>query len=105
MELGALLGGGIGGILVLVGMIASFVFYIIAIVKAFQANDTLWGVLNIFIGICGLIWLFLNGHKKLGIFYIVAILLTVVGSVMAGAAGAMMGIEGMEGLEVPAPPQ
>ena len=83
----------IGGILYGLGAIGCLVFYIIAIVKAFKAGDTLWGVLNIFIGICGLIWLFMNGQKKLGIYYIVAIVVCLIGAIITGAGAASM--EGM----------
>ena len=69
----------IGGILTGIGVIASLIIWIMTIIKCFKANDTLWGVLSIFIGICGLIWLFMNGHKKLGLYWIGAIVLTLIG--------------------------
>jgi uncharacterized membrane protein HdeD (DUF308 family) len=69
----------IGGILVFVGGIICLICYIMAIVKAFKAGETLWGVLSIFIGICGLIYLFMRGHKKLGLIYIVGIVLMIIG--------------------------
>lgn len=78
----------------MVGGIASFVFYIIAIVKCFKAGDTLWGVLTIFLGIPGLIWLFMNGQKNLGIMWVLAIVASIVGSVLAGAGLAAMGTAG-----------
>ena len=80
--------GTIGGILIAVGVIAMLVFWIMAIVKAFKKKDTLWGVLNIFIPICGLIWFFLNGQKKLGIYWIVALVVYIIGFVLAGGAAA-----------------
>lgn len=69
----------IGGILAFAGIIASFVLWIMIIVKAFKAGDTLWGVLSIFISICALIYAFMNGHTKLGIYMIVAAIVAGVG--------------------------
>ena len=77
----------IGGILATVGVIASLVFWIIAIVKAFKAEETLWGVLSIFIPICAVIFAFLKGHKSLGIKMIIAGVVATIGYgiVIAGA--------------------
>tara|TARA_R110000850_G_scaffold249163_3_gene374063 strand:+ start:612 stop:893 length:282 start_codon:yes stop_codon:yes gene_type:complete len=75
----------IGSILSGVGGIASIVIWIMTIVKAFKAKDTLWGVLSIFLPICGLIWLFMKGHKQLGIYWIVAIVVCIIGGVISGA--------------------
>ncbi|MDF1656962.1 MAG: hypothetical protein P1U58_05075 [Verrucomicrobiales bacterium] len=79
----------IGGILAAAGGIAGLVIWIMTIVKAFKAKDTLWGVLSIFLPICGLIWLFMKGHKKLGIYWIIAIVLYMVGAGIIGGSGAM----------------
>ncbi|NNE92472.1 MAG: hypothetical protein HKN23_12560 [Verrucomicrobiales bacterium] len=87
----------IGGILMLIGGVGSLVFWIISIVKAFKANDTLWGVLNIFIAICGLIWLYMNGQKKLGNYWLLCIIAYIVGFVLA-----MVGAGSME-IPEPAP--
>ena len=76
--------GSIYGILGGVAWLAIIVFYIIAIIKAFKAGDTLWGVLNIFIGICGLIYLFMKGHKQLGIYYVIAIIVAIVAGALGG---------------------
>ena len=69
----------IGGILAFIGIIICLVCYIMAIVKAFKAGETLWGVLSIFIGICGLIYLFMRGHQKLGLIYIAGIVIAGIG--------------------------
>ncbi|MDF1824506.1 MAG: hypothetical protein P1U68_07675 [Verrucomicrobiales bacterium] len=79
----------IGGILAVAGGIAGLVIWIMTIVKAFKAKDTLWGVLSIFLPICGLIWLFMKGHKKLAIYWIVAIVIYMVGAGIIGGSGAM----------------
>jgi len=62
----------LGGLLAAVGIIASLVIWIMGLVKAFKAGETLWGVLGIFIPIVLLVWLFIRGHAKLGILWIVA---------------------------------
>lgn len=72
----------IGGILAFVGIIGSIVIFIMTIVKCFKAGDTLWGVLTIFFGLPGLIWLFMNNNTKLGVSWIVAGILTGIGYVM-----------------------
>ena len=87
--------GILGMILLGVAGLACFIFWIMAIVKAFQANDTTWGVLSIFINICGLIWLFMNGHKKLGIWWIICIILAIVGWVIL-FGGALLGASAIE---------
>lgn len=79
----------IGGILAFAGGIAGLVIWIMTIVKAFKAKDTLWGVLSIFLPICGLIWLFMKGHKQLGIYWIVAIVVYMIGAGIAAGSGAM----------------
>lgn len=75
--------GTLGWILVAVGGIALLIFWIMAIIKCFKAGDTLWGVLTIFLGIPGLIWFFMKGHKKLGIYWIIALVVYLVGYAMA----------------------
>ena len=78
----------IGGILAAVGGIGSLVIWIMAIVKAFKAKDTVWGVLSIVLPICALIWLFMKKQTKLAVFWIVAIVLYIVGFALA-AGGAV----------------
>ncbi|MBP84867.1 MAG: hypothetical protein CMO61_13565 [Verrucomicrobiales bacterium] len=78
----------IGGILTAVGGIGSLVIWIMAIVKAFKAKDTVWGVLSIFLPICALIWLFMKKQTKLAVYWIVAIVLYIIGFVLA-AGGAV----------------
>lgn len=96
----------LGGILSFVGGIICFVCYIMAIVKAFKGGDTLWRVLSIFIApICGLIYLFMKGHKKLGLIYIAGIVLVAVGYGMilpAIISGVQEGIQSMPEIQ-PAP--
>lgn len=77
----------IGGILMAVGGIAMLVFWIMTIIKAFKAEDTLWGVLSIFIPICGLIWLFMKGHKSLAMKWIIALVVYIVGVVVVAVGG------------------
>tara|TARA_R110002096_G_scaffold44160_4_gene118813 strand:- start:3851 stop:4123 length:273 start_codon:yes stop_codon:yes gene_type:complete len=79
----------LGPILIGVASIAMLVFWIMTIVKAFKAKDTLWGVLSIFLPICALIWLFMKGHKKLAMYWIVAIVVYIIGFVLAGGAAVM----------------
>lgn len=74
------------GILTAVGGIGSLVIWIMAIVKAFKAKDTVWGVLSIFLPICALIWLFMKKHTKLAVFWIVAIVLYIIGFTLAAGA-------------------
>lgn len=78
----------IGGILAAVGGIGSLVIWIMTIVKAFKAKDTVWGVLSIVLPICALIWLFMKKQTKLAVFWIVAIVLYIVGFALA-AGGAV----------------
>ncbi|MAS93878.1 MAG: hypothetical protein CMO55_11855 [Verrucomicrobiales bacterium] len=88
----------IGGILAFVAGIACLIFWIMAIVKAFKAGDTLWGVLSIFIGICGLIYLFMKGQTKLAIYWIIAMVIAGIGYGI-GMAGAINQAGGLEGLQ------
>ncbi|MDF1754148.1 MAG: hypothetical protein P1U89_15295 [Verrucomicrobiales bacterium] len=76
----------IGGALVGIGLIGILVFWIIAIVKAFQAKETVWGVLTILFGIVGLIFFFVKGFTKLGIWNVVFVLLYLVGAGLIGLA-------------------
>ena len=78
----------IGGILAAVGGIGSLVIWIMTIVKAFKAKDTVWGVLSIVLPICALIWLFMKKQTKLAVFWLVAIVLYIVGFALA-AGGAV----------------
>jgi sugar phosphate permease len=57
-----------------------------AIVKAFKAKDTVWGVLSIFLPICALIWLFMKKQTKLAVYWIVAIVLYIIGFTLIGGA-------------------
>lgn len=84
----------IGGILAFIGGIGMLVFWIMTLVKQFKSGETLWGVLSIFIGILAPIWCFMNGHKDLGIKFIVAFVVYLIGFIiiMAGAASQMQGM-------------
>ena len=75
--------GIIGGLLAAVGIIASIVIWIMTLIRAFKAGETLWGVLTIFFPIVGLIWLFMRGQAKLGIYWIIAAILGGIGYGMA----------------------
>lgn len=79
----------IGGILALAGGIALLVFWIMTLVKQFKSGDTLWGVLSIFFGILAPIWCFMNGHKSLGMKFVIALVVYIIGFIMAGASGIM----------------
>jgi hypothetical protein len=70
----------IGSILMIGGGIAMLVFWIMTLVKQFKSGQTLWGVLSIFFGILAPIWCFMNGHKSLGIKFIVAFVLCLIGA-------------------------
>ena len=91
----------IGGILCAIGAIGWFVFWIISIIKPFKAGDTLWGVLNIFINpICGLIYFFMKGFKKLGIYWIIVLILFWVGYAMFAVGMIQSGtLENMQNLQ------
>ena len=78
----------VGIILCVAAGIAIFVFWIMTLVKAFKANDTLWGVLSIFFPILAPIWCFINGHKGLGMKFVYAIIVYVVGAVLLVIGGA-----------------
>lgn len=81
----------IGTILMVGGGIAMLVFWIMTLVKQFKSGQTLWGVLSIFFGILAPIWCFLNGHKSLGIKFIVAFVLYLIGAgIAAGSMAASM---------------
>ncbi|MCG8600968.1 MAG: hypothetical protein MI807_12560 [Verrucomicrobiales bacterium] len=69
----------LGGLLAAVGIIASLVIWIMGLIKAFKAGETLWGVLGIFFPIVLLIWLFIRGQAKLGILWIVAAVVAGIG--------------------------
>lgn len=73
------------------GGIAMLVFWIMTLVKQFKSGQTLWGVLSIFFGILAPIWCFMNGHKSLGIKFIVAFVLYLIGAgLTAGGMAASM---------------
>ena len=76
----------LGSILIFGGALAAFILYIVSVVKAFKAGDTLWGVLNLILGL-GVIWFFLNGHKKLGIYCICAYAAIFLGPIIAALGG------------------
>lgn len=78
----------IGAILAISASLASLVFHIITLVKAFKAGDVLWGVLTLIFGIPGLIWLFKNDEASLGKKYLIATVLSIIGVVLVltGAA-------------------
>ncbi|HRQ88371.1 MAG TPA: hypothetical protein PLA50_06215 [Bacteroidia bacterium] len=50
------------------------------LIKQFKSGQTLWGVLTIFIGILAPIWCFMNGHKDLGIKFVIAFVLYLIGA-------------------------
>lgn len=81
----------IGGILAIVGAIALLVFWIMTLVKQFKGGDTLWGVLSIFFGILAPIWCFMNGHKGLGMKFIIALVVYAIGAIL----GVMGGVASM----------
>lgn len=83
----------IGSGLLLICALASFILYIVSVVKAFKAGDTLWGVLNLLLGL-GVIWFFLNGQKKLGMYCVFAYIGIVVGMVLAGMGAVAAGTVG-----------
>jgi len=78
----------IGTILALGGGIALLVFWIMTLVKQFKSGQTLWGVLTIFFGILAPIWCFMNGHKGLGIKFIIAFVCYLIGAGL-GMGGAI----------------
>ncbi len=84
----------IGSILAIVGGIGLLVFWIMTLVKQFKSGQTLWGVLTIFIGILAPIWCFLNGHKDLGVKFIIAFVLYLIGAGI-GFGGAMSTLQNM----------
>ncbi|MDA7920574.1 hypothetical protein N9Z18_01315 [Verrucomicrobiales bacterium] len=77
----------IGGLLATIGGIAFLVFWIMAIVKAFKSDETLWGVLSIFIPPLAIIFAFIKGHKSLGIKLVITFVVILIGYglVIAGA--------------------
>jgi O-antigen/teichoic acid export membrane protein len=86
----------LGGILAFAGGIGLLVFWVMTLIKQFKAQDILWGVLTIFIGILAPIWAFMNGHKQLGINFIIAFIVYILGFILLMVGG----LSGMEGLEM-----
>lgn len=84
----------IGSILAIVGGIGMLVFWVLTLVKQFKSGQTLWGVLTIFIGILAPIWCFLNGHKDLGVKFIIAFVLYLIGAGI-GFGGAMSAMQNL----------
>ncbi|MDF1738240.1 MAG: hypothetical protein P1U86_03690 [Verrucomicrobiales bacterium] len=82
--------GLIGTILAVVGGIALFVFWIMTLIKQFKSNDTLWGVLTIFFAILAPIWCFMKGHKSLGMKFVIAFVLYLIGFALLGGSGALV---------------
>ena len=81
----------IGSILLGVGGIAIFVLWIMTLIKQFKSGQTLWGVLTIFFAILAPIWCFMNGQKSLGIKFVIAIVVYIIGFVITmGGAMAQM---------------
>lgn len=77
----------IGGGLAAVGVLGIIVFWIMAIVKAFQAKETVWGILTIVLGmLVGLIFFFVKGHSKLGVWNLIFVLLYIAGVVVVSIA-------------------
>jgi hypothetical protein len=77
----------IGGILAFVGGLGLLVFWIMTLVKQFKSGQTLWGVLTIFFGILAPIWCFMNGHKSLGIKFVIAFVVYLIGAAIAFSGG------------------
>lgn len=77
----------LGGLLFAVGIIALIVFWIMTLIKQFKSNDVLWGVLSIFIQILAPIWCFMNGHKSLGMKFIYAFAVYIIGIILLVATG------------------
>lgn len=73
------------------------VFWIMTLVKQFKSGQTLWGVLSIFFAILAPIWCFMNGHKSLGIKFIIAFVVYLIGFglTMGGAIAASGGLPPM----------
>lgn len=63
-----------------------FVVWIMTLVKQFKAGDTVWGILTILLQIPGLIWLFMNGPKKLAVIWLLMLLIGI-GCYVGGFAG------------------
>lgn len=79
----------IGGILAAIAGIAILVFWIMTLIKQFKSGDTLWGVLSIFFAILAPIWCFMNGHKGLGMKFVYAIVLYIIGFILVAVGGGM----------------
>ncbi len=82
------------------------VFWIMTLVKQFKSGQTLWGVLSIFFAILAPIWCFMNGHKSLGMKFIIAFVIYLVGfGLTMGGMATMPGVmpEMPEMPEMPAP--
>lgn len=77
----------IGGILAAAGGIAMLVFWIMTLVKQFKSGDTVWGVLSIFFGILAPIWCFVKGHKSLGMKFVIALVVYIIGFIIMGGSG------------------
>ena len=77
----------IGGILAIVGGIALLVFWIMTLVKQFKSGDTVWGILSIFFGILAPIWCFMKGHKGLGMKFVIALVVYIIGAAIAASSG------------------
>jgi len=81
----------IGTILAFGGGIAMLVFWIMTLVKQFKSGQTLWGVLTIFFAILAPIWCFMNGHKTLGIRFVIAFVVYLIGAgIMAGGMASQL---------------
>lgn len=80
----------IGGILTAVAGIAMLVFWIMTLIKQFKSGDTLWGVLSIFFGILAPIWCFMKGHKSLGMKFVIALVIYLIGFGILAGSGAMV---------------
>lgn len=90
----------VGVIILAVAGIAFFVFWLMAIIKAFKTEETLWGVLSIFIPLCAIIFAFLKGYKGLGIKLIIAIVAIMIGiGVMTAGAVAQIDPEQMQEMQ------
>ena len=82
--------GLIGSILAAVGGIALLVFWIMTLIKQFKSNDTLWGVLTIFFAILAPIWCFMKGHKSLGMKFVIAFVVYLIGFALIASSGGLV---------------
>lgn len=94
----------IGIVLLAVGSIGSLVCWIMVLIKMFQNDKPLIGVLGILCGLWAFIWGWMKagslGLKKTMMIWSVCIGVSVIGNILAGIAGAS-NIKYNEGLRIP----